>query len=36
MRLLVEVRDIILDLIGALSLFATVYGLLFIGYGLGY
>lgn len=31
-----RLRDILLDLVGALSLFATVYGLLFIGYGLGY
>lgn len=31
-----RLRDILLDLVGALSLFATVYGLLFMGYGLGY
>lgn len=31
-----RLRDIILDLIGALSLFAIGYGMLFIGYGLGY
>ena len=31
-----KLRDILLDLVGALSLFATGYGLLFIGYGLGY
>ena len=31
-----KIRDIIADLIGAIAIFATGYGLLLIGYGMGF